>query len=662
VPLFAADVKFFDYFSDTLKSIFSSAQGFTFFSRLIFPVLAVIIVYRCLKSMLGGRTIPELWGHLKVEGYGRLPVKRWENTIGRSRSNDIVIDVLTVSKTHAVLTKDDYGKWTITNISENGSLSVNGHSERGVPLPLSNGSVLNIGGVSAEFELLAQRGGRRLNSDVVRILKPFRTVALLSFFQLLTAIELLVADISPAPIIICFGIMMMFTWGYYLLMRIMGKTGIEAELLAIFLSTLGLAVSAGASPAELYKQLAALALGVVLFLTLGWFLRDLKRAVSIQKYVLAGTIALLLINLIFGTITNGARNWIIIGGVSIQPSEFAKVAFVYVGTAAMNKLLTKKNLFYFIAFSGFCIGILALLGDFGTAAVFFVAFLVIAYMRSGDIATLSLICSAVVLGGVMAVKFKPYIANRFATWGHVWEVAHAGGFQQTRTMSAAASGGLFGVGAGNGWLSGIVAADTDLVFGVLCEEWGLIIALLCALSVAALAAFTVKSSATARSSFYVISACSAMSMLVFQTILNVLGSVDILPLTGVTFPFISNGGSSLVSTWGLLAFVKAVDNRKSASFASVPPKKFLPLIHPEEYYYREEEGDYDYDDYDESEYDEDEDDYSSYDDYDEEGNYDEDEDEEEDDDDYSDDDDEDDYSYDDDYEDDDYDNDDRFFR
>ena len=111
------------------------------------------------------------------------------------------------------------------------------------------------------------------------------------------------------------------------------------------------------------------------------------------------------------------------------------------------------------------------------------------------------------------------------------------------------------------------AANTDLVFGVVSEEFGLLLALVCVTAVIALAAFALRAGDSARSSFYAIAACGAASMLVFQTSLNVLGAVDILPLTGVTFPFVSNGGSAMMSAWGLLAYLKATDTRENASFA-----------------------------------------------------------------------------------------------
>ena len=233
----------------------------------------------------------------------------------------------------------------------------------------------------------------------------------------------------------------------------------------------------------------------------------------------------------------------------------------------MERLFHRRNLTLFIVLTGICIGLLGLMSDFGTAAVFFVTFLVIAYLRSGDFATLSLICGGAVFGAGIVVKFKPYILGRFAAWGHAWEDASGGGYQQTRTMSAAASGGLLGMGGGEGWLHRVPAADTDLVFGIICEEWGLLIALFAAGSIAALAFFTVRACRAARSSFYCLAACAAGSLLVFQTCLNVFGSVDMLPLTGVTFPFVSNGGSAMMSAWGLLAFLKATDTREHASFA-----------------------------------------------------------------------------------------------
>jgi cell division protein FtsW (lipid II flippase) len=209
------------------------------------------------------------------------------------------------------------------------------------------------------------------------------------------------------------------------------------------------------------------------------------------------------------------------------------------------------------------------MGDFGTAIIFFVTFLIISFLRSGDFSKLFLISGAAAAAGFMVLRFKPYVAQRFATWGNAWdpELINSAGYQQTRTMSAAARGGFAGVGAGNGWLEQVAAADTDMVFGMLVEEWGLIIAVLAVLSIVTLAFFAVRSIMAGRSTYYTIAACGAMSMFVFQTMLNVFGCLDLMPFTGVTFPFVSNGGTSMIVSWALLAFVKSADTREKASLA-----------------------------------------------------------------------------------------------
>ena len=160
------------------------------------------------------------------------------------------------------------------------------------------------------------------------------------------------------------------------------------------------------------------------------------------------SVFLLIINLALGTIKYGAQNWVQIGGFSFQPSELVKIVFVYVGAATLDELQQKKNLTIFMGFSVFCLGCLAIMGDFGTAIIFFVTFLVISFLRSGDFSKLILIVGAAGLMGLMVLRFKPYIGARFATWGHVWDDPTGGGFQQVQTMTAAASGGLPGLGAG----------------------------------------------------------------------------------------------------------------------------------------------------------------------------------------------------------------------
>lgn len=538
--------------------------------RYVFPILAVIVLGRCAKSLLTFRREAEIWAWLSLPTGDRLPVTHWESLIGRGKNCDISVDYPTVSRTHAVLTRYDDGSWSIGDVGSKGGVEVGG---RPVPFcAISYGDVISLGGVDLHLLPVTEEEQSRQTSTRTRPgrnIKPSVTLFYLTLFQLLTALQLLLA-VDPeavSQVSIAFGGLAVLEWALFWSMRAFRRTGYEVETIAFFLTTLGLAVIASSAPSELVKQLISAVMGLAAYLCIGWSLRDLERAKRVRYLASALGIGLLLLNLAFGSEQYGAKNWIYIGGVSFQPSEVVKLCFIFAGASTLDRLMAKRNLLLFIAYSGIICACLALMNDFGTALIFFTAFLVIAYLRSGDFATLALICAGTGFAGILALRFRPYVLRRFAAWGHIWEDPLGTGFQQTRSLMCLASGGLFGLGAGQGWLKYVAAADTDLVFAMVAEEWGLLIAVITVLAIVCLCVFVVRSAPVGRSSFYTISACAAATILLVQTLLNVFGTIDFVPLTGVTLPFVSNGGSSMISSWGLLAFLKAADTRQNASFA-----------------------------------------------------------------------------------------------
>lgn len=366
---------------------------------------------------------------------------------------------------------------------------------------------------------------------------------------------------------VCFLGFTLFEWLYVAVMHLaFKKVNFELEFIAFFLSGIGMTLTASVSKSGHIKQLAAVIIGVVVYDILLWFLQDVKRVMAVRLPLavfalcfLAGSFLLIRFA---GSAINGAYNWLVIGGkLSVQPSEFVKIAFIFVGAASLDKLLTSKNIYLYIAFAVGCIGVLFLMRDFGTALIFFFTFLVIAFMRSGDIRSLLFICAGALLGAVLIIYFKPYVAQRFAAYRHVWENYDTSGYQQVRTLIYSVSGGLKGLGVGNGRLRYVAASTTDLVFGMVCEEFGMIVAFAIVISFAIITVYAIRTSRSAPSTFYSIAACSAAAMLLFQTCLNIFGITDILPLTGVTLPFVSQGGSSMICSWALFAFIKAADVR-----------------------------------------------------------------------------------------------------
>lgn len=390
---------------------------------------------------------------------------------------------------------------------------------------------------------------------------------LLTLFQVVSFTPVILAD-GEIHFKVTFMLLgyILFEWLYVSFMHtVMKKINFELEFIAFFLSGIGLCLSASVNENSMLKQLITVIGGVVVYDILLWYLKDVKRVMAIRPFLMVFTLlffagSFLYIYKFVGAI-NGAYNWISIKGITLQPSEFVKIAFVFVGAASLDKLLTSKNIYLYILFAMGCIGILFLMKDFGTALIFFFTFIVIAFMRSGDVRSIIFICVAALIGAVLILYFRPHVMARFEAYRHVWEDAYGRGYQQTRVLMYSVSGGLQGLGIGNGKLRHVYASTTDLVYGMICEELGLLIAIAIVIAFAFIAIYAVKSSKSAPSTFYSISACSAAAMILFQTCLNIFGITDLLPLTGVTLPFISQGGSSMVCCWALFAFIKAADIR-----------------------------------------------------------------------------------------------------
>ena len=559
---------------DILQTILSRDLAFTksylAVFRILAPLLAIILLWRCCRPLLTFRREPEIWGFLCFKDGKKQPITHWESIIGRHQQSDLVVDFPTVSRNHAVLTRYDDGSWTITDTDSKDGVEVNG--KKVTICPITEADTISIGGVEMKLEPVSEEQEEKLTQQRTKASTGVDSIAnllLLSVFQALTCLGFLLGGSTENALSIFTGFagIMCLQWVLLFMYFIIRRPAFEVETAAFFLCTLGMAAICTVHPEETVKQLIALILGLILFLTVGGTMRNLELAKNTRYLAAIIGILLLFATLLFGTEYYGAKNWLILGPLSLQPSELSKVCFVFVGASTMDRLVNKRNLILFIGYTLLVCACLAVMNDFGTALVFFCAFLMIAFLRSGSLGTVGLAITALGYACVLGLKLAPHALRRFSVWRHVWESPFDAGYQQTRAMMCIASGGMFGLGLGRGWLKHLFAADSDVVFATIAEEWGLIMAVLPVLVIAVLALFAMRCSHVSRSTFYAIGACTAGSIMLVQTIFNVLGTVDVLPLTGVTFPFVSNGGSSMICALGLLAFIKSADTRQNASFA-----------------------------------------------------------------------------------------------
>lgn len=536
--------------------------------RILLAFYAVFIVYHCYASMRRNKRPEKPLVMLYNEEFNiKIPVLFWENSIGRAKRADITLEDGTVSRYHCVLLRRKAG-WFVNDIGSKSGTRVNGKRIQG-RTKVSIDDTITAGGTS-----LTLLRGEEYDEDLrpswffsKASHKPSVASGLLlvlvNLFHLFMTAEICVTTNSlNLNALMVFSMITIFSWVLYIFSYgVFARKNFELETLAVWLSGLGSLLLVEQDMADAIVQVASTIAGAILYMFILVFIKNPDRVIKWRWAIMIMALGFLAVNLVFGTIEYGAANRIYIGGISVQPSEIVKIAYIFVGAAALDYLMSRRNFLEFIIFSALCVGALALMGDFGTALIFFVTFLVISITRSGDYKTVILALVGAAFAVFLVLNFKPYIAERFSIWGHALDDPYDLGYQQAGTLTSIASGGLFGTGVGSGNLRYYGASETDLVFGIISEEMGLIIAITIAVAICSLVFYTRAMTTRSRSTFYSISALCAATLLLTQMSLNIFGCTDILPLTGVTLPFVSAGGSSMLSCWGLLAFIKAADER-----------------------------------------------------------------------------------------------------
>lgn len=382
--------------------------------------------------------------------------------------------------------------------------------------------------------------------------RPWFSFICLTLYLMLLSVPVCLSERSETPILMLAFILL--GTGEWVCFLLFSRSGMRAEMIGFYLSSLGLAVAAAKGTGAVVTQLVCYGLGIAGFYALRLVVKNRRVFTALRIPAALFTLGVLTVCLLLAETMNGAKNWITVRGVNFQPSELAKVSYI-VAAAPVETKKPMRELIFFSGFSALCVLLLAAMNDFGTAAVYFCGFIAMACFRvKGYWAAGAGLVGAAGAGAVL-FRLSDHAAKRFSTWRHIWEDPNNAGYQQTRTLAAAAGGGLLGLGAGKGWLRNVFAFQTDMVFGYLCEEFGWIVAGSAVLMLLGCAVTVLRNSVGDRNrSLLACAGCACMFFLV-QGILNVLGSTDILPFTGVTFPFVSRGGTSALVCWCMLAFL-----------------------------------------------------------------------------------------------------------
>ncbi len=259
-----------------------------------------------------------------------------------------------------------------------------------------------------------------------------------------------------------------------------------------------------------------------------------------------------------GKITYGAKLSIDLGFISIQPSEFIKITYVIFISGLLYKAQTWKNIILSAFLSAIHIIILVLSSDLGTALIFSIVYIFMLYMATGKT---SILLGGLGLGSLAAFigyKLFYHVQVRVIAWLNPWPYIDNKGYQITQSLFAIGTGGLFGLGLCEGIPNSIPVVDQDFIFSAISEELGAFFALFLILLSFNVFMIFIKTALTCKDDYYRL-LCSGLAVTYgFQLFLTVGGAIKMIPSTGVTYPLISYGGSSLMSTIFMFFIVQGV--------------------------------------------------------------------------------------------------------
>lgn len=343
------------------------------------------------------------------------------------------------------------------------------------------------------------------------------------------------------------------------------------------LSSVGIIMQARINSANGMRQMILYLIGVGFFFITVLLYRIFHKKFNRFTLVYYGiSILLFVFTWIFGTVKNGSKNWIVLGGVSIQPSEIIRILFVMslaaIFTNARNAAKSKNNnlspaeqskmrhlrlcIAAVIAFSNaMC---LFLQREWGIALLFFAIYLSYLYIYGDSKLFFGTNILAVLGAAFLGIRYMSHIQVRVATWLDPFADVTGKGYQITQSLFAIGAGGFSGTGIGNGSPYLIPVVSSDFIFSAICEEMGVLggVAVLMLYFLLVYRGFKIALSST--NEFNKAVSVGLSVMLGIQTFIIVGGVTKLIPLTGITLPFISYGGSSMITTFVALGILQAI--------------------------------------------------------------------------------------------------------
>lgn len=312
------------------------------------------------------------------------------------------------------------------------------------------------------------------------------------------------------------------------------------------------------------KQVVWFIVGVIVYILTVVLLPDMDKLSSWKNLYLIATLVLMPLALIFGKEQFGATNWISIAGFSFQPSEFAKISLVLYLAAVLKDYDNEqkshvKQLIQPALVVMFSLGCLVLQRDLGSALIFFGVAVSILYVATSKKKYVFTCLGLFAVGCTVAYKLFAHVRQRVAVWQDPWtDQSIPGAYQIVEGLYSISSGGLFGTGLGQGYPRLVPVVYSDYIFAAISEEFGMIFALGIMILFFLMFYRGIRVAFVTTDKFSQITAAGLSIMIACQTLVIIGGIFKIIPLTGIALPFVSYGGSSMLTTFFALGILQKV--------------------------------------------------------------------------------------------------------
>lgn len=309
------------------------------------------------------------------------------------------------------------------------------------------------------------------------------------------------------------------------------------------------------------KQFVIAAGGTVLTFFVPWLLKKV-RSFRNFGWLYCGAGLALLIGVLFCTEVFGANLVLTLGPVSIQPGEFVKILYVMFVASLFNKSTSFKQVVLVTAAAAAHVIVLVLSKDLGAALIFFVVYLMMLFTATRKVGYIAAGLAAGSGAAVVAYKLFNHVQQRVLIWRDPWSTIDTTGYQICQSLFAIGMGSWFGYGLGQGLPDKIPVAEKDFMFSALTEEFGIIFTVAVLLICLNNLILMMNIASRCKTLFYRLVAVGLGVTYGFQVFLTVGGAMKLIPMTGVTLPFVSYGGSSIVSSLVMFALINGMYNMR----------------------------------------------------------------------------------------------------